>query len=70
MTGKATVYINGEVVFEKKGSVTKDVAIPLKKGLGTVEMNIFMQPDSKSRVLLADLVYVSPEKIKVKSDDK
>ena len=67
MTGKATIYFNGEIVHEKKATVSRDVVIPLKKGLETIEINVFLQPDNKSRALLADIVYVSPEKVTAKA---
>ena len=70
MTGKATIYFNGEVVYEKKAQVTRDAVIPLKKGIETIEINVFLQPDNKSRAALADIVYVSPEKVNPKTNDK
>ena len=70
MTGKATVYINGETAYEKKTSATNDIIIPLKKGLEEVVVNVIMEPDSFGRVTLAEIVYVSPEKVKKKSENK
>jgi len=70
MTGKATIYINGEMIHEKKTVATGDVIIPLKKKLEKIEINVFMQPDSKGHVLLGDLIYISPEKAKKTSDKK
>ena len=70
MTGKATIYINGEVIHEKKTVAAADVVVKLKKGLDKIEINVPMQPDSKGRLLLGDLVYVTPEKIKKTSDKK
>jgi len=62
MTGKAAIYLNGELVLERKSSLAGDVVIPLKKGLETVEMNVIMQPDARGHILLADIVYLMPEK--------
>ena len=70
MTGKATIYINGEAVQEKKAVAAGDVLIPLKKKLEKIEINVFMQPDGKGHVLLGDLIYISPEKVRKTSDKK
>ena len=70
MTGKATVFLDGKAVLEKKTPAAEDVLIPLKAGLGTIEINVRMQPDSKGHILLGDIVYVSPEKPKAKSAKK
>ena len=70
MTGKALIHVNGEMVHEKKTVGAGDVAVRVKKGLEKIELNVFMQPDSKGHVLLGDLVYVSPEKVKKTSDKK
>ena len=70
MTGKATIYINGENIHEKKTVAAADVVVNLKKGLEKIEINVPMQPDSKGRLLLGDLVYVTPEKLKKSSSDK
>ena len=70
MTGKATIYINGENIHEKKTVAAADVIVPLKKKLEKVELNVFMQPDGKGHVLLGDLIYISPEKVKKTSDKK
>ena len=58
MTGKASVYLNGELVLERKSSSAGDVVIPLKKGLETAEMNVIMQPDARGHILLANIVYL------------
>ncbi len=64
MTGKADVFLNGELVLERKSSAPGDVIIPLKEGLDKVEFNVRMQPDVKGHILLGDIVFVSPEKLK------
>ncbi len=64
MTGKATIYVNGEVAYEKKSVAAADIVVSLKRGLETIEINVPMQPDSKGHLLLGDLVYVTPEKLK------
>ena len=70
MTGKATVYLNGKAVYEKKTISAADVVIPLKPGLETIELNVRMQPDSKGHVLLSDIVYVSPDRGAAKPENK
>ena len=64
MTGRAAVYINGEPVHERKSSASGDVVIRLKEGLESIEVNVRMQPDGKGHVLLGDIVYITPEKLK------
>ena len=64
MTGKGTIHINGETVFEKKSAAMQDVVIPIKKGLEQLEINVLLQPDSKGHILLADIIYISPERVK------
>ena len=70
MTGKASIFINGELIHEKKNSPSGDVIVPLKKGTASIEINVRMQPDSKTHILLADIVYVSPDKVKPVSSGK
>ena len=64
MTGRGSIHLNGELVHERKSSATGDVVIRLKKGLESIELNVRMQPDSKGHVLLGDIVYITPEKLK------
>ena len=64
MTGKAMIYVNGEMVHEKKTVGVGDVVVRVKKGIEKIELNVFMQPDGKGHVLLGDLIYVTPEIIK------
>ena len=64
MTGKATVYLNGEAVHERKTATSGDVVLRLGKDMETLEINVFMQPDGKGHVLLGDIVYITPEKLK------
>ena len=70
MTGKASIYVNGDLIHERKTSSTGDVVVPLKKGTDSIEINVRMQPDSKGHILLADIVYISPEKVKPVSSGK
>ena len=64
MTGKASIYLNGELALERKTSTPGDVVLPLKDVSGTVEMNVLMQPDTKGHILLADIVYITLESLK------
>ncbi|MBP5586789.1 MAG: DUF4982 domain-containing protein [Lentisphaeria bacterium] len=64
MTGKAEIFLDGELILEKKSMTAGDVVVRLKKGLDTVGINVRMQPDSKGHILLGDIVYVTPEKLK------
>ena len=64
MTGKATIYLNGEAVHERKSSTAGDVVIRLQKDLKTIELNVFMQPDNRGALLLGDIIYITPEKLK------
>ena len=71
MTGKASIYLNGELALERKTSAPGDVVLPLKDVSGTIEMNVLMQPDTRGHILLADIVYITPEKIEgTKSSSK
>ena len=64
MTGKATIYLNGEAIHERKSSNAGDVVLRLAKDLETIELNVFMQPDGKGHALLGDIVYITPERLK------
>ena len=64
MTGKASIYINGELLHERKSSATGDVVLQLKEGLEAIEINVRMQPDGKGHAMLGDIVYITPEKLK------
>ena len=64
MTGKASIYLNGELIHERKTSTAEAVVIQLKQGLKTIEVNVCMQPDGKGHVMLGDIVYITPEKLK------
>ena len=64
MTGKATIYLNGEAIHERKSSTAGDVVIRLQKDLKTIELNVFMQPDNRGALLLGDIIYITPEKLK------
>ena len=70
MTGKASVYLNGELVTERKSSNAGDVVVPLKPGLETAEINIIMQPDARGHILLADIVYLMHENDSDPADKK
>ena len=64
MTGKASIYLNGELVHERKTSTSGDVVLQIKEGLESAELNVCMQPDSKGHIILGDIVYITPEKLK------
>ncbi len=64
MTGKAEIFLNGELLQEKKNAAATDIVIRLKSGTEKAVLNIRMQPDSKGHILLGDIVYVTPEKLK------
>ena len=64
MTGKAMIYVNGELLHERKVSTTGDVVIRLKAGLESISLNVLMQPDGKGHASLGDIVYITPEKLK------
>ena len=64
MTGRGSIHLNGELVHDRKSSATGDVVVRLKKGLESIELNVRMQPDSMGHVLLSDIVYITPEKLK------
>ena len=64
MAGRASIYLNGELIHERKASSTEDVVVQLKEGLESIELNVRMQPDGKGHVLLGDIVYITPEKLK------
>jgi hypothetical protein len=70
MTGKGSIYLNGKLVYERKTSASGDVVIPLDAETREIELYICMQPDTKGHILLADIVYVSPDKQKPKTADK
>ena len=70
MMGKASVYLNGERVVERKSSNAGDVSVPLKPGLETAEINIIMQPDARGHILLADIVYLMHENDSDPADKK
>ena len=67
MTGKGQIYVNGEMLFEKKATAAEDIVVPLKSGLEKIELNILMQPDPKGHLLLGDMVFVTQEKLKKSS---
>lgn len=64
MTGKASIYVNGELIQERKSSATGDVVVHLKEGMEAIEVNVRMQPDGKGHVMLGDIIYITPEKIR------
>ena len=64
MAGKAEIFLDGELALERKTSTPGDVTVRLKEGLDNIELNVRMQPDSKGHILLGDIVYVTPEKLK------
>ena len=64
MTGRGSIHVNGELVHERKSSTAGDVVVHLKEGLESIEINVRMQPDSKGHILLGDIVYIIPEKLK------
>ena len=64
LTGRASIYLNGELLHERKSSATEDVVIRLKQGLKTIELNACIQPDGKGHIMLGDIVYITPEKLK------
>ena len=70
MTGKASVYLNGEAALERKSSNAGDVVVPLKPGMETAELNIIMQPDARGHILLADIVYLLQENYSTAKTDK
>ena len=70
MTGKGSIYLNGKLVYERKTSASGDVVIPLDAETREIELYICMQPDTKGHILLADIVYVSPDKQKPKTAEK
>ena len=64
------IFINGELIHDKKNTTTGDVTVQLKEGLETIEINVRMQPDSKGHILLGDIVYITPEKLKKNTEKK
>ncbi len=68
MTGKAEVYINGELVLNRKATSAADASVRLKKGLETIHISIRMQPDTKGHILLGDIVFVTPDTVKNPSE--
>ena len=64
MAGRAEVYLNEELILDRKNSAQADAVIRLNKGLGKIRLNVRMQPDVRGHILLGDIVYVTPEKIK------
>ncbi len=70
MTGRGEIFINGELALDKKNASNGDVTVQLKEGLETIEINVRMQPDTKGHILLGDIVYITPEKIKKTTEKK
>ena len=64
MTGRAEIYLNDELILDKKSTSAGDIIVRLKKGIDKITLNILMQPDAKGHILLGDIVYVTPEKLK------
>ena len=64
MIGKGTIYLNGEAVHERKSSTSGDVVIRLNKELKTIEINVLMQPNGQGVILLGDIIYITPDKLK------
>ena len=67
MTGKGQIYVNGDMLFEKKTTAAEDIVVRMKSGLEKIELNILMQPDPKGHLLLGDMVFVTQEKLKKSS---
>ena len=70
LTGKTEIYLNGELILNRKTSAAADVVIRLKKGLETAMVNILIQPDASGNILLGDIVYATPEKLKKTASSK
>ena len=64
MTGKAEIYLNDELVLNRKSTSPGDAVFQLKPGLETICLNVRMQPDVQGHILLGDIVFVTPEKLK------